>query len=113
MDQTRKDAYAFLLSAALLHVKWDLAGTLGGFPWSNPFHWRHFFRAVDIAGARAFLFHNLAIFLARDMQGFREERFWEDVERFRARYPTDPRPDYRRLFEKKLNREEVDVMTLG
>ena len=109
MKPERREAYVFLLCAALWHTKLDLARAgLGGFGWWNPFairsHRKHFFRAWH----RAFAFHNLALFLARDMAGFEEEKFWSDIEYFQERCPENDK-NYRSLFDRKIAGESVDI----
>lgn len=81
MNETRVDAYRFLLCAAMMHLKWDLQGSIGGFHWWNLGSLRRRYQQVQCARVRAIAFHNLAHFLTHGMRGFDESRFWEDVNR--------------------------------
>lgn len=102
VDADRERAYRILLSAAALHTKWDLSCVLGGISWL-PWRRREPMRAVQRAAHRSFAFHNLAIFAARDFQGFREDCFWSDIERFYAAYPEAKAfGNYREMFEASL-----------
>jgi hypothetical protein len=109
MEDVRKQAYWFLLCAAMLHLKWDLASFGAG---SSP--WRLIIgtRQVRKAARRAVAFHNLAIFASLDFAGFREDPFWQEIDAFQARYPNDP-ADYRRMFERKLAGQEVFITKPG
>src|SRR5436305_1898232 len=108
MDDTRLDAYRFLLSAAMMHLKCDLQSLIGGFHWWNPVSLYREYRQVQCARVRAITFHNLAHFLTIDMKGFDEERFWSDISNFERRFPGRL-CNYKSLFERRLNGEEVSV----
>ena len=112
MEPARERAYRVLLSASLLHIKWDLACLFGGIrllPWA----FRRQMRACRRAACRAFAFHNLAILASQDFEGFSEERFWQDVERFLEHYPESDWSDYRGMFERCLRGEEIHVIAPG
>ena len=111
MEPARERAYRAILSAALLHIKWDLACLFGGFSWL-PWRLRRQMRACPRAACRAVAFHNLAIFATLEFRGFAEERFWRDVERFLQRYPESRWSDYRGMFELPAG-EEVHVIAPG
>jgi hypothetical protein len=113
MEDNRRAAYAFLLSAALLHLKWDLVNFGPGLRWWPPWHLPRHSRRIRRAAHRAIAFHNLAIFLAHGMDHFREDRFWRDVEAFRLRFPEEDWADYRGMFERKLAGEDVFVIKPG
>ena len=103
MDVGRKQAYTLILSAGFVHLKWDLAQFWHGLDWWHPWRLFHQSRSIQKAAHRAVTFHNLAIFLTHDMKGFCEDRFWQDVEKLRRRFPEDDwRCNYRELFEKNL-----------
>jgi hypothetical protein len=106
MDEAKQRAYRFVLSAGLLHVKWDLACWYGGFDFWN---WRRQARAARRASLRAFAFHNLAIHTSRDFQGFSEQKFWEDIELFRRDCPDALCP-YREMFNRCLRGEPQDII---
>jgi hypothetical protein len=113
METARKEAYAFLLSAAMLHLKWDLVCFWGGFRWWPPWRLPGHLRAIKRAAHRAIAFHNLAIFLTLEMSGFSEDRFWREVEEFSRRFPEAGLADYRGMFERKLAGDEVLVIKPG
>jgi hypothetical protein len=109
MDADRERAYRIVLSAATLHLKWDLCGVPDRFSWL-PWRRREQIGAVRRARHRAVAFHNLAIFAARDFAGFREDEFWADVDRFYAAYPEAKAfGSYREMFEASLRGEHVDT----
>jgi hypothetical protein len=112
MDERRKQAYAFLLSAALLHMRYDLAAFWSGLSIFHPWRLFHESNQVRRASHRAFAFHNLAIILTHDLANFDEERFWNDIEQFKMRFPEDW-ADYRAMFDRKLAGEEVLVLEYG
>jgi hypothetical protein len=112
MDATREQAYRLLLSAGLLHVKWDLACLYGGFSWL-PWQFLHQARSARRAAHRAATFHNLAIFAAQDFRGFSEDWFWGEVERFSRDFPESGWSNYRGMFEAALRGEEVHVIQPG
>ena len=109
MDESRKQAYSFLLSAALLHLKWEL-GNLDLSVW-RPWRLLRDAHRVRRAGRRAVAFHNLAIFLTFNLNGFDEEWFWKDIEELSRRFPDDW-PDYRGMFDRKLAGEDVSVLSM-
>jgi hypothetical protein len=110
VEANREHAYRLLLSAGLLHVKWDLACLQGGFSWLPWRFWRQA-RNARRAADRAAMFHNLAIFSAQDFQGFSEDRFWQEVERFSSRYPeSNWSNNYRRIIEASLRGEPVNIV---
>jgi hypothetical protein len=112
MEANRKQAYAFLLSAALLHLKWDLAAFWRGLDW-RPWRLLQESRRIRKAAHRACAFHNLAIFLTWDMHGFSEDLFWRDIERFMQNFPGQDWTNYRRMFDRKLAGEEVFIIKPG
>ncbi len=109
MDESRKRPYAFLLSAALVHLKWDLVGFWTGLSLWRPWRLLRESHRVRRAAHRAVAFHNLAIFLTQDLRGFSEEEFWAEIEDFDKRFPDDG-VDYRGMFDRKLAGEEVIVI---
>jgi hypothetical protein len=109
MDENRKQAYSFLLSAALLHLKWDLVAFWTGLSLWRPWRLLYESRRIRRAAHRAVAFHNLAIFVTYDFSGFREDMFWKEIEEFRKRFPNDW-ADYRKMFDRKLAGEEVIVI---
>lgn len=113
MEAARKDAYAFLLSAALLHLKWDLVRFWHGLGWWPPWQLPGNLRRIKMAAHRAVAFHNLAIFLTLDMNGFSEDTFWREIEGFSRRFPEAGWANYRTMFERKLAGEEVFVIKPG
>jgi hypothetical protein len=109
MDESRKQTYSFLLSAALLHVKWDLVASWTGLSLWRPWRLLRESHRVRRAAHRAVAFHNLAIFLTHDLAGFSEEMFWREIEAFNKRFPDDW-ADYRGMFDRKLAGEEVFII---
>jgi hypothetical protein len=112
MEATRERAYHMLLSASLLHIKWDLACLFGGIH-LTPWGFSRQMRACRRAACRAFAFHNLAILASQNFEGFSEGRFWGDVERFLKSYPESGWSDYRSMFERCLRGEEIDIIAPG
>jgi hypothetical protein len=88
LDELRKAAYRTLLCAAMLHLKWDLAGISG--TWSC----LKCHKEVEAAAERSFAFHNLAMFVDWDFEGFEEERFWSRIERFQQKCPNAANSNY-------------------
>ena len=109
LEAARENAYRLLLSAGLLHVKWDLACLYGGFSWL-PWRFRDQARSARRASYRAATFHNLAIFAAQDFAGFSEEWFWREVERYLRDFPESPYSNYRGMFEHCLRGEPVYII---
>lgn len=109
MDEQRIRAYRTVLAQALLHLKWDLAGLLGGFRWFQPWSLLAQTRAAYRAAFRAWAFHNLAIHSVKDFSGLREDEFWNDIARFQQRFPQVHCP-YAAVFERCLLGEPVNIM---
>jgi hypothetical protein len=110
MNSDQQRAYRMLLAAGMLHVKWDLACWGGGPDWLRPRMLREQLRSARRAADRSRLFHNLAIFAASDFRGFSEELFWSDVDRFQHRFPDDRRTNYRRLYDRCMAGEDVNII---
>jgi hypothetical protein len=113
MDENRKNAYAFLLCAAFLHLKWDLVNFWSGLKWWPLWRIPQYSRQVRKAAGRAIAFHNLAIFLTLEMNRFSEDRFWGEIEQFLRRFPEEDWTNYRGMFERRLAGEEVFVIKPG
>lgn len=113
IDEARRRAYIVVLSAGLLHLKWDLACCLGGVSWWNPRAFLHQIRRVRIAAWRASALHNLAIEASRDFDHFDEEWFWEGVRSFETRCPDFIWGHYRSMFDRCLAGEEVVIIRPG
>jgi hypothetical protein len=113
MEGTRKEAYSFLLSAAMLHLKWDLGRFWDGPSWWPPWRLIQHSWQTKKAAHRAVACHNLAIFLTQEMDGFCEDTFWREIESFLHQFPEEGWSDYRRMFERKLAGEEVIVVKPG
>ena len=111
MDSNRQQAYAFLLNAALLHLKWDLTNFWKGMDW-RPWRFIEQSRRVKRAARRAIAFHNLATFMAHGMEAFEEDRFWREIQDFTEQFPEDS-AKYRRMFDRKLAGEEVMIIRPG
>src|SRR5262249_22979082 len=109
MDESRRRAYEVVLSAGLLHLKWDLACLTGGFAWFNPWRAVAQIRAACRAAERARTLHNLAIFASRDLSDFSEDAFWHDVARFGREHPDAICP-YRNIFDQSLRGDEVRIV---
>jgi hypothetical protein len=113
MEAARKEAYAFLLSAAMLHLKWDLVRFWHGLGWWTPWRLPEDLRRIRMAAHRAVAFHNLAVFLTLDMEKFNEDTFWREIEEFSLRFPEAELANYRGMFEKKLAGQNVLVIKPG
>jgi hypothetical protein len=109
VEEARARAYRVLLAQGLLHLKWDLAGLLGGLSWFRPRLALAQARAARRAALRAYAFHNLAIHSTFDFAGFSEEAFWSDIDRFRRGCPDALCP-YREVFERCLRGEPVHIV---
>ena len=107
MEPDRREAYQFLLNAALWHIKVEIC-QVGRYLWWAVREMRRQWKIALRARHRAYTFHNLAICLARDMKDFKEELFWRDMAWFQKMHPENDR-DYRSLFERKLAGEKVDI----
>lgn len=101
LTEARKAAYRTLLSAAMLHLKWELAGI------SGPFSCLKLHHQIETAAQRSFTFHNLALFVDEDFEGFEEERFWRCIEEFQRKCPNAANSNYQWLFERLLAGEKV------
>jgi hypothetical protein len=106
MDELRKHAYRVVLSAGLLHMKWDLACWYGGL---DPHDATRQGESAQRASFRAFAFHNLAIHAAADFAGFSEDLFWRDFDLFHRDCPDALCP-YREFFDRCLRSEPVDIV---
>jgi hypothetical protein len=106
MDEIRKRAYHVLLSAAMLHLKWDLVCWYGGI---EPLEAELQADAARRASRRAVAFHNLAISASNDFAGFSEEAFWQELEKFRCEFPDAVCP-YRQIFERSLRGDSVSII---
>ena len=99
----RKEAYQFLLCAAMAHLKLDLAFLAAGrLSWWNPLSLRQQVRQLKTATCRAYAFHNLAWFLAHGLARFDEDHFWREIEQFQRDCPDARFADYPSLFQRKL-----------
>lgn len=107
--ERRARAYRALLSVAVLHMKWDLACVEGGFSWLKPWELIAQIRAVRTAAYRARAFHNLAIYVARDFDGFHEDQFWQEIDWFHRKCPSD-RSRYRDLLDTFLEDESPGIL---
>ena len=105
-------AYRIVLAAALYHMRRDLACVLGGMSWWRPMLLRNQLRAVCVSAYRAYAFHNLAIYAARDFRGFREDYFWETIDWFHAECPKVG-DRYRELFDFALTGKSVDIVAFS
>lgn len=112
MEATREQAYRLLLSAGLLHVKWDLACLYSGFSWLA-WRFRQQARNARRAAYRSVTFHNLAIFAAQGYSGFSEEHFWQEVDAFLRAFPESRESNYRGIFEHALRGEQVYIIAPG
>lgn len=95
MDEKRKRAYAYLVYRALIDIRVHSWPGFRRVAWWNPFVWKKARASIRHIHLLTDYFHNLAAFLARDMEGFDEEQFWEDIRRYKL-------DSYRQLFEGKL-----------
>lgn len=106
MDERRQRAYRTLLSAGLLHLKWDLACWLGQKSMWVTGDQR---RAARRSSLRARAFHNLAIFAENGFENFDEHRFWRDIEQLQADCPNSI-GNYKVLFERCLRGEAITII---
>ncbi len=106
MEERTKQAYRLILSAGMLHLKWDLACWQTGI---DVWNWRRQAESARRASLRAFAFHNLAIFAARDFCGFSEDSFWKEVDRFHSDCPESLCP-YREMFEQCLRGDPIEII---
>jgi hypothetical protein len=71
--------------------------------WWKPKSWQRRLHSMKHVCALANAFHNLALYASRDMRGFKEERFWEEMERYANLYPKEAEwTNYKQLFEERL-----------
>lgn len=109
MDDAKVRAYRILLAQGLLHLKWDLAPLYYGLSFFRPWRLLYENRTLRIAVFRAIAFHNLAIFAVSDFEGFSEEKFWTEIDRFHHDCPDSLCP-YREVFERCLRDEPVCIV---
>src|SRR5262245_49373539 len=109
MDENRRQAYGLVLSAGLLHLKWDLACLTGGFAWFNPRRAIAQIHAACRASDWARTFHNLAIFASQEFSGFSEDTFWDEIEQFKREHPDAICP-YQNIFDRSLCGDEVHIV---
>ncbi|WP_018759917.1 hypothetical protein [Paenibacillus terrigena] len=88
MEENKKKAYLTINYQALLDIK-----NSGEFSKEN---FNQVFRIAHV-------FHNLALFIIEDFEGFDEEKFWRNVSGLERGFGLT---HYRTLFE-KVNREEL------
>ena len=101
MDESRRNAYRYLLYRALLEIRgieWIRHHPLR---WLNPFALRRELKRVSRAGALADWLHNLASFSCSDFRDFDEQWFWRDYELMLKRH-GDP-SDLRGVFLRRLD----------
>ena len=116
MEAARKEAYAFLLSAALLHLKWGWVRFWHGLGWWPPWRLPGDLRRIKMAAHRAVAFHNLAVFLTLDMNGFSEDTFWRWGRSSGSRVDSRQEAEwanYRGMLERKLAGDDVFVIKPG
>jgi hypothetical protein len=106
MDDLTKRAYRAVLSAGLLHLKWDLACWIGGADTKNT---EYQSLNAECASFRAAAFHNLAIYAVSDFVDFSEEYFWDEIARFNEKFPDAVCP-YRQIFERALRGEAIHII---
>jgi hypothetical protein len=106
MDEQRKGAYRFLLSAAMCDIKIQLSCLyrVSWLPWRALRQIRSAKRAFRLSIA----FHNLADFATREFVGFSEEKFWTDIDWLEAGNGWSYH-DYRDLFHRFLEGEQLFV----
>lgn len=100
MDELCKNAYRNLLYRAMIDIR-TLCQS-GGSVSCNPIEWYRQYHRSRVAGALADWLHNLAMYAARDFEGFDEELFWNAYDRVLHRFPNSPLQYYRALFERFL-----------
>jgi hypothetical protein len=103
VDEKRKNAYRYLLYWAMLDIRPLSWSCWGWFQAWNPFYWRREGRRIRCAGAIANWLHNLALFSSLNFERFDEERFWQDFDSLRSRYPEFGLERYRDRFEQRLS----------
>lgn len=102
MNEGRKRAYRSLVYRAMLDIRTQFRW--GQVSWNPRQIWTQYQRSRRV-GALANWLHNLALYSQDDFQGFREDWFWEEYERFKTRFP-ERRTDYKQLFEDELKKWE-------
>jgi hypothetical protein len=110
VDESRKDAYRFLLYYAMLDIRpiaWLLPRGLHSW---NLFSWRKRSRRILYAGVLADCLHNLALFAAQDFARFDEECFWRDLLNTHERYPDLDLARYKTIFEHRLSESGKDAV---
>lgn len=110
MEQHRIDAYRFIESKVLLDIKQIAAKFL--LPKSVfVFVFRKNRRTVECLARLSYAIHNLPIFLEnRNMNNFDEKLFWQDMDELTNNFNDILFTNYRALFEKYLNGEEVNIL---
>jgi hypothetical protein len=104
MDEGRKNAYRNLLYRAMIDIRVLCQSTSAAS--CNALEWYRQYHRSLIAGALADWLHNLAMYAARDFEGFDEELFWKAYDRVLNRFPNSVLQYYRALFERFLQEPE-------
>ena len=103
MDEKRKTEYRYLLYRGLL----DIRSSSVAIRWWNPVTWFQSHRTLTRVNDFADALHNLAQFSRLDFERFDEDAFWRDYAAYRKRHPEDRFPDYRELFDDRMNGKDT------
>jgi hypothetical protein len=103
MDEQRKKAYRYMLYHAMIDIRPSAWMSSGVFRILNPLYWRHVCQRVRRAGVVADWLHNLALFSALDFEGFDEEWFWGEFQKYETKYPAAHLATYKEMFEEELS----------
>lgn len=99
MDEKRKSEYRYLLYRGLL----DIRASFVVFHWWNPVTWFRAHSTLKRVNDFADALHNLAAYSSQDFDRFDEAAFWRDYATYRKRHPEDKIPDYKHLFDDRMN----------
>ncbi|MBM3979770.1 MAG: hypothetical protein FJ304_05720 [Planctomycetes bacterium] len=99
MNDQRKRAYRSLLYYALIDIRLVYWAAEAEPPTKGPSQSQLAASRIQRVGVIADWLHNLASFSANDFDGFDEEYFWDEHQRFCDRYPMFRMEHYRERFE--------------
>ncbi len=103
LTEHEKAAYRYLLFCAMICIRSCCSSVETRSPVKL---WRQY-QYSRIAGSLANWLHNLGRYSMGDFRGFSMERFWQDYERQRQRFPQSGPysfPDFRGMYDEHLAR---------
>lgn len=109
MNEARINAYRFILSKAMLDIKWHSQSKLEGLS-QNFLKFKKQSQEIEDIANLAYCFHTLAIHLTLDMNDFEEDAFWTDLKNTTINYHQILYTDYESLFNRHLKGDDVSIL---